>query len=167
MIFPRRTLRALKEFAFAREGSSAVELALVLPFLIGFIIPLVDLGMGAYTKMQVAAAAQAGAEYAIYLQNKGLSFDSAKIANAVSGATALGATISPPSGQPASQSCGCLVGPTIQLFGTAPPCNQNCASGSVGVYVSVTAQTQFTPLFNYPLLPSPVTLSAQTTVRVN
>jgi len=57
--------RRLRSFWRERKATSAIELALVLPLIAGMIVPLTDLGMGAYTKMQVQNAAQAGADYAL------------------------------------------------------------------------------------------------------
>lgn len=151
-------IRTLRRFVRNRSGTSAVELALCLPLLAGMIIPLTDLGMGAYTQMQVANAAQAGAEYA-----GAVGFSSANIVSAVTNATSLpGVTATPAP----SQSCNCVTGTTVGASLGTPPCAQICASGKVGTFVTVSAQATYTTLFDYPAISSPLTLTAQSVIRI-
>lgn len=136
-------------------GAIAVEFGIVAPMLAVIIVPLVDLGMGAYRQMQVEAAAQAGAEYAAVH-----GWDSTGIQNVVTGATGLSGISASPA---PSQSCGCASGTTL----SNATCGSTCADGSTaGSYVTVNAQVQYTTLFTYPALGSPLTLSAQTMVRI-
>lgn len=158
MISARASFRALRRFLRDRAGTSAVELGLCLPLVAGMIIPLTDLGMGAYTQMQVVNAAQAGAEYA------GTSgFNSANITNAVTNATSLPGVSATPA---PAQSCNCVTGTTVGPSLGTPPCAQTCTSGTVGTFVTVGAQATYTTLFNYPGISSPMTLSAQTVIRI-
>jgi len=53
-----------REFARAAAGGAAIEMALVAPVLVFLAAAMVDFGLGIYTKMAVANAAQAGAAYA-------------------------------------------------------------------------------------------------------
>lgn len=151
-------LVSVKRIVPAREGTAVVELALVLPLILGMIIAMTDLGMGAYTEMQVQNAAQAGAEYATRA-----GYNAVGIAAAVTNATGLSGISATPA---PTQSCGCAAGGTITLFNTSPPCAQPCASGSVGTFVTVNAQASFTTLFAYPGLPSSLNLTSQSVIRI-
>jgi Flp pilus assembly protein TadG len=154
--------RRLRSFWRERKATSAIELALVLPLVAGMIVPLTDLGMGAYTKMQVQNAAQAGADYA--LKNAGSGFNATNIGTAVTSATSLSGVTADPT---PTESCACVGGtPAVITNTTAPPCVTGCASGSEGVYVTVNAQASYTPLFPYPAIPSSITFNATSIVRV-
>lgn len=142
------------------EGTSAIELALILPVIAAMIVPLTDLGMGAYAKMQVQNAAQAGAEYAA--KNASSGFNATNISTAVTNATGMGGISANPA---PSESCACVSGTTITDT-TAPPCSTGCASGSEGIFVTVNAQATYTTLFPYPGIASPLTLNATSVVRV-
>jgi len=168
MMSARKLLHTLRDLITKRDGASAVELAICLPLIAAIIVPLTDLGMGAYTQMQVANAAQAGAEYAAA---KGWNSDN--IVTMVANATNLAGIQPNPSQKPAyspapAQSCSCVSGTTITAAtpASAPPCSQTCPSGSVGTFVTVTAQASYTPLFSYPFISSPVTLTAQSVIRI-
>jgi Flp pilus assembly protein TadG len=167
MISPRQLIRAVRRLMRERAGTSALELAFCLPLVAGMIVPLTDLGMGAYTQRQVINAAQAGAEYAATMGLAG--YNAANIGSAVANATGLsGVTV--PATAPVAESCGCVNAATLaitNITGT-PPCNSSsCASGSVGTFVTVTAQATYTTLFDYsPVMPNAVTLTAQSLVRI-
>lgn len=154
---PKRTAR-LSSFWRERKATSAIELALILPVIAAMIVPLTDLGMAAFTKMEVQNAAQAGADYAL----KTGGFNSTNISNAVTSATALSGVSASPA---PTESCACVSGTTITNT-TAPPCSTGCPSGNEGVYVTVNAQASYTPLFPYPTIPSAVTFNATSTVRI-
>ena len=163
MISLRRSASLLKRLAATSRGVAAVELGLLLPLVTGLIVPLVDLGMGAYTQMQLVDAAQAGADYAARTAAYG--FVASNVQSAATGATVLtGVTAT------ASQVCGCVSGTTISTFaGTTPPCAQTCGSGGPGLFVTVSTNANYTPLFPYPVLTTNgyVTLAAQAVVRIN
>ncbi len=140
-------------------GASAVEFALVLPILLGMLIPLVDLGFGFYAQMRVQNSAQAGAQYAIiHGWNNGVNITA--IESAVSNATTLASVTASPA---PSQACGCASGTSIAPI----DCNSTCPDGATpGSYVTVNAQASYSPLIPYPIMGNSVTLSAQSTVRV-
>ena len=134
---------------------SAVEFAITAPLLIGIFIPLIDLGLGIAKNTQLHNAAHAGAQYALVN-----GWDSTKIQDAVTSATKL----SPIQALPApTQSCGCANGTAV----TPVACSSVCSDGSnAGTYVTVNAQSSYTPVIAYPLLGSSITLVATSMVRI-
>ena len=137
------------------HGAGAVEFAIGATLLAGLLIPLIDLGMGFYQKMQVQDAAQAGAQYAL-----AHGWNSTAIENAVTSATALSSISASPA---PVRNCGCPQGTSV----TSSTCGGTCAGGqSVGTYVTVSAQATYTPLIPYPVLGQSVALTAQATVWI-
>lgn len=134
-------------------GVSAIEFALVAPFLCTFILGVVDLGFGFQAQMAVTQAAQAGS-YSAMLNGYNTTAIQTVVANSTgtSGITASSAT----------QACGCPSGTAI----SASSCNTTCPNGqTAGTYVTVSAQYLYTPILSYPGLPSPMTLTATSMVR--
>ena len=177
----KRTCRSRMLFGLcaAEDGVSAVEFAFVAAFLmIPLVIGAADFGTALFQWMQVGNAARSGAEYATYIG----SFNQASIVTAVTNATSL-SSIQPNTSQdtpsPApTQFCGCpdaangVVATTAPTTSNTPPaCGSLCPSGVGfdGTYVTVSAQSQYTPIFPYPgIVPTGgFTLRAQTTVRIN
>jgi Flp pilus assembly protein TadG len=160
----RRLLRGLKRLRTSRQGSAAIELGLLLPVIAGMVVPLADLGMGAYAKMQLQGAVQAGA--GIALTN---GFNPSTISSLVQadGATLSNLVVTTP-----IQQCGCATASNTVVYSTTqtpPACNPPCPTGGtgmVGVYVTVSATATYTPMFKYPGLPNTVNLSAQSVVRI-
>jgi Flp pilus assembly protein TadG len=134
---------------------AAVEFAVGATLLTALLIPLVDLGMGFYQKMQVQDAAQAGAQYAL-----AHGWNSTAIENAVTSASTLASINASPA---PARSCGCPQGTSV----TSSTCGGTCAGGqSVGTYVTVGAQAVYTPLIPYPVIGQSLTLTAQAVVRI-
>jgi Flp pilus assembly protein TadG len=139
-----------------RSGVAALELGLVASILVGILIPTFDLGMGAYQKMRVQDAAEAGAQYAL---TNGFSVPA--ITSAAQNATTLGAGVT----VTASEACNCITGGAI---GSSVACGSSCADGSTaGTYVTVATQATYTLLVSYPGLTSPMTLNGSAIVRIN
>ena len=138
-----------------KEGSAAVEAALILPILLALMTGLFDLGFAFYESMQVQSAADAGAQYAA--QN---TWDTAKIATVVSGATG-GASIT---ATPApSQFCACPTGGTLANIS----CASTCANGTTpSLYALVKAQKLHETILRWPSLPQPLTLTGQSITRI-
>ena len=148
----RTTLRAILPDI---RGNAAVEFALVAPMLAAALVAMIDLGIGFYEKMEVENAAQAGAEYAI-----ARGWNATSVANAVTASGTLAAISATPA---PTQSCGCASGTTV----AAASCGSTCPSGAAaGTYVTVNAQAQYKTILSYPGLKSPMTLSAQSIVRL-
>ncbi|WP_158213797.1 TadE family protein [Sphingopyxis bauzanensis] len=129
-------------------GAGAAEFALLLPIMVALLIGVIDVGRMAWTKMEVQAAARAGANYA--LVNAAQSFAPVEIKAAVASATGLAVT----PGEPVKET-GCLdaSGATVQ------PCGGSLVSGD---YVSVPVSATYTPIWF-----DPVTLSATAKVRIS
>ena len=141
--------------ARAERGNAAIEFALATPILLGLLVPVADLGIAFSQQTQVQQAAQAGAQYALLH-----GWNSSAISNAVTAATNLTGISAAPA---PTESCGCPTGTTI----SAAACNSACANGeTAGTYVYVNAQSAYTPVLPYSVLPSGTTLTAQATVRV-
>jgi Flp pilus assembly protein TadG len=158
-----RFFRLLRALARDRDGVSAIELAICLPLLVGMLVPMIDLGMGAYMKMQLANAVHAGAEYAAKH-----GFDQTAIESAVTNATAMSG-IQPDQPAAPAEVCHCVdTSGSYPVLdgGSAAPCTGACASGTMGTYVVVNAQASYSLLFPYPGLTNPVTLTAQSVVRI-
>jgi hypothetical protein len=112
-----------------------------------------DYGALAYQTMQVAAAAHAGADYA--LRN---GWDLAGVQNAVAGATSLTVSASP---APAL-SKGCISNNALVITTSS-----TCPSGGVsGSYVVVNARSPFSPLLAWSPLSFPSTITARAVIRI-
>jgi Flp pilus assembly protein TadG len=147
-----------------RMGAAAVEFGLALPVLGGIIVPMIDVGMGAYKKMEVQDEAEAGAQYAI-----ANGYSSTAIQSAATNATSLtGVTATP------AESCRCGSTGTLGASSGTPPCTGTCADGTTpGTYVSVSTSVSYSTLINYPgittvypALTNPMTLTGYSIVRI-
>jgi len=151
---PSPTLRTL--LRSPPRGGAIIEFALIMPFLALLLVGLSDFGFGFYESMQVQAAAEAGAQYAVRH-----AWDATAVAAAVTGATGAGGISATPA---PSKVCGCPGGGTLTQIG----CASTCPSGDPpGVYASVSAQLQYRTVLPYPGLPATLTLTGQTFRRLN
>jgi Flp pilus assembly protein TadG len=137
-----------------QSGTAAVELGLVAIMLAGIITPLVDLGMGTYTKMRVQSAAEAGAQYALVH-----GYDATTITSVAQNATKLGSNVSV---TVPALACYCITNNAIAK--PAVSCASTCANGdSPGSFVEVDTQYTYTPV----LAPtSPMTLKGSSFARL-
>lgn len=152
-------LAFLKDLRRHQAGASAVEFALVLPIIVALMIGTIDLGRMAWTKMEVQAAARAGAAYALVNATK--TFDAAKVSSAASSATTLAVTVTPTP----SKTYGCPTGTDgasgiVTVANNTTPCPLN--STTPGSYVTVRTETTYTPIWL-----SPVTISSTAKVRIS
>lgn len=146
----------LSRFRRHEGGGGAAEFALVLPLFTLLFTGAIDIGGMAWTKMQVSAAARAGAAYALV---KG--FNSSAITAAVNDATELAVTPTTP-----QQLYGCPdVATGIATAGVVV--STTCSSGATaGKYVIVGASASYTPVLPWPFIAAPVSLSSTATVRI-
>jgi Flp pilus assembly protein TadG len=135
------------------EGSSLIELALILPMLLLLLVGAVDFGRGYFMSIEVASASEAGALYGA--QN------SSDITGMQAAATLDGADV-PGLTAGATQGCECADG-----SGSTPQCSSTpICTGNVVGYVEVTTQSTYKTLLGYPGLPSRIPLSGRTRLRV-
>jgi Flp pilus assembly protein TadG len=145
-----------------------VELAFMVPALVLLVLGVIEIGRYAYAGILVGNAARAGVAYAA--QGLGNSVDTTGIQNAANNdyqsngqTTAL--TVS------STVTCGCDSAGTISpdttaaCFpgGNAPP---TCATGHWTVTSHVTASGTFNAMFNYPAIPTSVTVARTAFMRV-
>jgi len=137
-----------------RRGTSGTEFALLLPMLTILLMGVFDYGSLAYDSMQVAAAAHAGADYALHN-----GWSASGVQTAVTGAT----TLPQVSATPAPQlTTACIVSGAI-VATTGSTC---AGGGTPGSYVVVNAQAPFTPLVSWAAFALPWTIAARATVRI-
>ena len=170
-----KRLRDIAEFARRlrrdRSGAAAVELGLVAPILVGILVPMADLGMGAYAQMRVQDAAAAGAQYALEH-----GFSTGSIQTAVQEATSLGSNVTL-TATPA-EVCYCansstLAPPPGDSTAPAPPCAASaCSDGSTpGTFVTVKTTYTYRPFVAFSIpglnIPSSYTLNGSAVVRID
>lgn len=150
-----RSLRRLvRRFVRNARGAAAVELGLIAPVLVGIVVPMVDLGLGAYQKMEVQDAAESGAQYALEH-----GWNQTSVQNAATNTTPLSGVTAT-----AAESCHCV---TSGAIGSAVTCGTTCADGSTaGTYVTVNTSATYTMLVNYPGLTNPMTLTGYSMIRI-
>lgn len=143
----------------SQAGTALVEFALVLPLLMLLLLGVVEIGRYAYFAIQVGNAARAGAQYGA--QNGTTAYDTTGIVNAAKADgnnSVAGLTVTP------SNYCWCWNGSS----GSTVSCNSGtCPNGSHLVeYVQVTVSGTVNPLFNYPFLPSSLSVNNTATMRI-
>ncbi|HEX5325160.1 MAG TPA: TadE/TadG family type IV pilus assembly protein [Acetobacteraceae bacterium] len=149
---PRRLLFLGRRIRRDERGVTAIEFAIIGPILIGMFISIVDLGLGLYSQVQLANAAQAGASYAM---QKG--YDASAMTTVAQAATRLtGIAVT------TSQFCGCPSSTGVTVIA----CTSNCSDGlAAGTFAQVNATKDYSTLLSYPGLPSTFHLSETATAR--
>jgi Flp pilus assembly protein TadG len=141
----------------ARDGSMAVEFALIAPVLIAIMVPVIDISVAIYTRMQVQNAAQAGAEYALA---KG--WNQTNVQNAITNAVSfLTVTASP--APTLTYQCVNGSGTGLVASSSGAACS---GGGTAGSYVTANAQASYTPLVSYPGFSGTTTYSSTAVVRI-
>ena len=133
----------------ATDGVSSIEFAIVGSFLTFLLLGTLDFGMLFFQEMQIANAAQAGADYAM-----AHAYNATNVTSAAQGATNLSAVTVNPS----TMLCGCpgTSGISSASCGAAcPGAGTGTATGYVRVQANVSYRTVF-PWFST----NPVTLSS-------
>jgi Flp pilus assembly protein TadG len=140
------------------NGSSMIEGAVLSPVLLMLLLGAADFGRGYYLAEEVASAAHAGAEYAI--QNPGrISSDTTGIETAakVDAANVANLNVATP-----TWGCECSDGSSWSAKCSSVP--SGCATNWV-YKVTVTASTNYAPLFPWLGIPSSIALSSSATMR--
>ena len=140
------------------DGLAAVEFALIAPVLVLFMAGVASFGLGLRLRMEVGAAARAGAAYA-----SSHGFDPSKIAAAAQAATVLATNVSVASSQ-STQSCANPSNGTVASAGGASTCPGTGVAP--GTYVTVTTQMPYTFLMPIPGLGDNTTLHGAAVSRV-
>ena len=145
----RRRLQSLRR---DRRGVTAVEFAIIVPVMIGMCISIVDFGLGLYTQVQVADAAQSGAAYAM---QKG--YNAAGMTYAAQTSTRLtGLTVA------TSTFCGCPSDSGV----TTTSCTASCGDGlTAGTFAQVSVSKAYSTLLSYPGIPTTLNLSETAVAR--
>jgi len=135
----------------ARDGLGAIEFGFIAPVLLVMLLGVLDFGMAFWQQMEIANAADAGAQWG--MSND---YNETSIRTVAQGATNLtGTTIIP------SPECGCVDSATNRIstgYATgSPPVCTSCPTGSVSStpsnYIVVNAKICYTPLFpTWPFL---------------
>lgn len=151
--------RQARRLLLASDGVSALEFALVAPFLALLVIGIVDFGIALWRQTEVGGAANAGAEYAAIH-----GWNQSAIASAVKSATGFAAISASPA---PSEVCGCPDPNAGIVQQGTPPCTLICSDGSsAGTYAIVSAQAQYATVLPYPGIADPLTLSASAIARL-
>jgi Flp pilus assembly protein TadG len=137
----------LARLARSERGTAFVEFAIVSPFLVLLLVGLVDFSRYAYDGLLAANAARAAVQYGA--QNTVTADDTNGMKTAAS-----------------TDSGGLAVTTTPTVFCEASGVQTPCTTAGAVYYVQVVTSGTFTPLVNYPGLPSNVTVSAQAVMRV-
>lgn len=119
------------------EGSSVIELALLLPFLLLLLVAAVDFGRGYYASIEVSSAAEAGALYGTLntTNTAGMQAAAKLDAKDITSLTAV-----------ATYGCECSDGTSIVVSCTTQP---TCTANPVN-YVQVTTSATYTPILRFP-----------------
>lgn len=157
-------VRRLPGTARRQSGQSLLELAFLVPVLLLLALGVIEVGRYAYIGILVGNAARAGAAYGT--QSLPQSVDTVGITTAAdndfqnNGQSVSTLTIT------SAVSCGCDGNGSLAAAACTGAGAGTCASGHWVVILSVTASGTFASLFNYPGIPSSVTLSRTSSMRV-
>ena len=148
-MFKNRAIRKLS----GDEGSSLIETAILLPMFLFLFVGVVDIGRAYYVAIELTSAAHNGALYGI--QNP--SDTSGMQTASTQGASNLSNLSSS-----ATYGCECSDGSAASASCVnVPSCGYNYVS-----YVDVVSTAQYVPIFRYPGLPSTMTFTKESRMRV-
>ena len=143
-------------FVFLRAtGQASVELALSVPLLIVLLLVVVEAGRVCVVAVSLSSAARAGVQYGA--QSLTTVSDTAGMQNAAKAdapnLTAMTAT--------GSYYCQCSDGTASTCLAT------DCATSHRLTYVKVITSATYTPIVNWPGIPTSTNLTSQAIMRVN
>ncbi len=147
------TQRRYRHSLLNDEGSSLVELALVMPMLVFLMVGAIDFGQAYYVSIEVTSAAEAGASYGVINPT-----DTAGMASAAT----LDAVDVPAMAASATWGCECSDGTNATVnCSSVPACTANLID-----YVDVNTSVTFQPMLTYPGIPSNLALNGHSRMRV-
>jgi len=148
----RKFNRIVRRVVEQVDGSSFVEIALVLPFFLLILVPSVDLARAFYAAIEVSSAAEAGAVYGV--QNPG------DVTGMVSASTSGASNLTGFSAN-ATYGCECSDGSSVVASCTSTP---SCTYNYVN-YSDVVATAVYVPTFKYPGLPASINITRESRLR--
>jgi Flp pilus assembly protein TadG len=148
-----RIRHLIARLAKGTDGSSMIELAIILPTFMLLFVTAVDFGGAYFIAIEVSAAAQAGALYGVQNPTDLAGMREASVGDATS-LPNLTAT--------ATYGCECSDGSSVVAScGTPPTCTYNYVS-----YVDVTTSVPYTFILRYPGMPSPMSIKGEARMRI-
>ena len=150
-----KLISSILRVACREDGSSMIELALILPTFILLLLGAVDFSRAYYLSMEVAGAAHAGAAYGATNRTdtagiqKAVTSDAAEVPNLSAGTPSWGCECS--DGTASSTSCS-----------VTPTCTYNSV-----YWVKVTASTTYHPVFPWPGIPSSMSIASTAVLRTS
>jgi Flp pilus assembly protein TadG len=125
----------------AREGLGAVELGFIAPVLFTLLLGVLDFGMAFWQQMQIANAADAGAQWGM-----ANAYNATSIRTVAQSATNLSTVTVDP-----TNPCGCATSTGVAGgYGTPPSCTA-CPDGTTAqAYIVVNAHMCYSTLFHWP-----------------
>ena len=140
-------------FEHGEEGSSVLELALLMPMLVLILIGSIDFGQAYYAGIEVAAAAEAGTSYGLANPQDTAGMRSAALLDAGDLPTMTAA---------ATYGCECSNGTSGTLnCATTPSCSINLVN-----YVDVTTSVSYRPMLLYALFSSTFSFQGHSRMRL-
>jgi Flp pilus assembly protein TadG len=153
---PPGPITRIRQWGRRTDGNIAVDLAFIVPVILGLIIAALDFGQAFQEKLRLENAARAGAQYALLLGYK--KQDTASViqkARDDANDTTSALTIN------ANYYCSCLDGSST-----------DCATGTCPVgevpmrYIHVDVRNTYTMIFDYPGFPASIDLTGDADMRV-
>ena len=152
----------VRRFARQTQGTVSLELCLVTPMLLFIFIGIFDMGFLLFQQMEVQAAVDAGATFAVA---KGTTnYNRTTVQNVIAGAAY--PTQSAITGSASALACACPNSTNTGIVGVGTPAGSppscstlpKCSNGidPPGIYVLVSATATPTPIFNWPGYPAQV-----------
>lgn len=151
------SIRSFRRFSVARgdSGQALVELALVLPVALTFLLGIVEVGRYAYASIAMSSAARAGVQYAA--QNEVTASNNTQIIQA----TQADAPEFPDMTVTSSHYCTCADGSSSTCEPT------DCQGSRIIEYVKVQTQYQIPQLFGYLAFTKKLTATGEDIMRVS
>ncbi|HKS67217.1 MAG TPA: TadE family protein [Candidatus Acidoferrales bacterium] len=171
---------AAKSPHFHREaGQSLVEVAFITPILLLLALGVIELGRYMYVGILIGNAARAGASYGVRSPGDGPGIVTTAcndFGTSMPGATCDGSSSASANHLQvtSTQTCGCDNAGTIATLhsGAAycdavPKADMAACTGHWTAMINVQASGNFKALFNYPGIPTPITITRTATMRIN
>jgi Flp pilus assembly protein TadG len=151
-----------RNFSFGRRlgiksesGQALIEMAVILPVAIGFLVGIAEIGRYANESIMVSHAARAGVQYAAQNRVAASSTDLIIQAAKADASTLTTMTVTP------SHFCTCADGTSSSCTGT------DCSGSRIIEYVKVDTQVEMPNFISYPGFPKSFTVKGEKIMRVS